>query len=171
MRAVAAAATCAQDLRRVDGLALAARKSVDARVARVGEVERQLVGEQRGDVLRVRACGSRAHDRVTCSRSSTGSNAREVRPRRRQVARGRAAAGDDRAGRAAGEVDGVLERDERAEGVAEHGVALEPQRLGELLTSAASCSSVHVAGSPRSERPWARWSTSSSRQSSPSGSR
>ena len=43
------------------------------------------------------------------------------------------AAGDDRGGRAAGEVDGVLQGDERPVGVAQHGVALEPERAGHRL--------------------------------------
>ena len=80
---------------------------------------------------------SRAHDRVTCSRSSTGSNAASCSS---TCARKRSEGSPEEtivAGRAAGEVDGVLQRDERAEGVPEDGVALEPERARE---------GVHVAG-------------------------
>jgi hypothetical protein len=54
-----------QDVGRVHGVGHRRAHVVDARIARVGEVERELVGEQGGDLVGRPRRRLRAHDEVT----------------------------------------------------------------------------------------------------------
>ena len=75
MAPYSAAAKCRSTVGRVDAARDAALELLDARVERVGEVERELVVQQRGAVLLGLRLGLARPRPVTCSRSSTGSKA------------------------------------------------------------------------------------------------
>ena len=132
-RAVVLGRRRAQDVGPVDRAGHGGAHVVDARIARIGEVEGQLVGEQRGDVLlraRLRLARPRRLDLLA---QLDGLEGGELLLDVREEARVGDAAGDDGGGRAAREVDGVLQRDERPVGVPEHRVALEPERARHRL--------------------------------------
>ena len=127
--AIAAGRGGAQHVGRVDGGGHRVAQVADARVARVGEVERQLVGQERRDVLR-RADLGLARPRALHLRPEVlGLEARELVVDAGQPALRRRPAGDHGAGvRGIGRADEVRQGDEGPEGVAQHHVALELQR-------------------------------------------
>ena len=132
-RAVVLGRGRAQHVGSVDGVAHRGAQVVDAWVARIGEVERELVGEQRGDVLLRARMGLVGPRRLHLLAQLDGLEGGELVLDVREEAGVGDAAGDDRGDRAAREVDRVLQRDERPVGVAQHGVALEPERAGHRL--------------------------------------
>lgn len=92
-----------------------------------------LVGPERGHVLRRAGVRVARPRRPYLLAQLDGLEHGELPVDMREEALGRDAAGHDRPGRPAREVDGVLQRDERAERVAEDDVGVEVQRTRERV--------------------------------------